>query len=176
MPPKCLRTILRFVALVYSWYFFFQKSRFQKLFDIRFSYTHCKFSHVCLLVKMASKMVTRSVKLNKSHFVPSENLKNIRLNRIYSFEYSYDIWSEERLLKIQKEIIFSALTKAITLTKLIRMICRMRIHAKAAVTNSHFCWTQTPHCSAGLISAAHFPPVKQTLLIATGKRLVLYLF
>ena len=27
----------------------------RKLFDIRFSYKHCNFSHVCLLVKMASK-------------------------------------------------------------------------------------------------------------------------
>ena len=33
----------------------------RKLFDIRFSYKHCNFSHVCLLVKMASKTVTRSI-------------------------------------------------------------------------------------------------------------------
>ena len=32
-----------------------------KLFDMRFSYKHCNFSHVCLLVKMASKTVTRSI-------------------------------------------------------------------------------------------------------------------
>ena len=32
-----------------------------KLFDIRFSYNHCNFSCVCLLVKMASKTVTRSI-------------------------------------------------------------------------------------------------------------------
>ena len=32
-----------------------------KLFDIRFSYKHCNFSRVCLLVKMASKTVTRSI-------------------------------------------------------------------------------------------------------------------
>ena len=30
----------------------------RKLFDIRFSYKHCNFSHVCLVVKMASKTVT----------------------------------------------------------------------------------------------------------------------
>ena len=35
----------------------------RKLFDIRFSYKHCNFSHVCLLVKMASKTVTRSILL-----------------------------------------------------------------------------------------------------------------
>ena len=33
----------------------------RKLFDIRFSYKHFNFSHVCLLVKMASKTVTRSI-------------------------------------------------------------------------------------------------------------------
>ena len=33
------------------------------LFYIRFSYKHCNFSHVCLLVKMASKTVTRSIGL-----------------------------------------------------------------------------------------------------------------
>ena len=31
------------------------------LFYIRFSYKHCNFSHVCLLVKMASKTATRSI-------------------------------------------------------------------------------------------------------------------
>ena len=35
----------------------------RKLFDIRFSYKHCNFSRVCLLVKMASKTVTRSIAL-----------------------------------------------------------------------------------------------------------------
>ena len=33
----------------------------RELFDIRFSYKHCNFSHVCLHVKMASKTVTRSI-------------------------------------------------------------------------------------------------------------------
>ena len=32
----------------------------RKLFDFRFTYKHCNFSRVCLLVKMASKTVTRS--------------------------------------------------------------------------------------------------------------------
>ena len=39
----------------------FRKAVLRKLFDIRFSYKHCNFSHVCLLVKMASKTVTRSI-------------------------------------------------------------------------------------------------------------------
>ena len=33
----------------------------RKLFDIRFSYKHCNFSRDCLLVKMASKTLTRSI-------------------------------------------------------------------------------------------------------------------
>ena len=37
-----------------------QNSRCTEIFDIRFSYNHCNFSRVCLLVKMASKTVTRS--------------------------------------------------------------------------------------------------------------------
>ena len=51
---------------LYEWSFslqfiFFQNSLFRQLFDIRFSYKRCNFSHVCLLVKMASKTVTRSI-------------------------------------------------------------------------------------------------------------------
>ena len=39
----------------------------RKLFDIRFSYKHCNFLRVCLLVKMASKTVTRSmIKMRKT--------------------------------------------------------------------------------------------------------------
>ena len=33
----------------------------RELFNIRFSYKHCNFSHFCLLVNMASKTVTRSI-------------------------------------------------------------------------------------------------------------------
>ena len=40
---------------------FFRGAVLRKLFDIRFSYKHCNFSHICLLVKMASKTVTRSI-------------------------------------------------------------------------------------------------------------------
>ena len=52
--------ILRSKALVYKSYFF-RRAFFRKLFDIRFSYKHCHFSRVCLLVKMASKSETRSI-------------------------------------------------------------------------------------------------------------------
>ena len=52
-PPKFFMTILCFVALVYNSYFF-RTAVLRKLFDIRFSY-------ICLLVKMASKTVTRSI-------------------------------------------------------------------------------------------------------------------
>ena len=54
-PPIFFRTILCFVALVYNWYFFFRTAVLRKLFDIRFSYKHCNFSHVCLLVKSHSR-------------------------------------------------------------------------------------------------------------------------
>ena len=48
-PPKYFRAILCFVAVL------------RKLFDIISLYKHCNFSRVCLLVKMASKTVTRSI-------------------------------------------------------------------------------------------------------------------
>ena len=61
-PPKFFRKILCFLASVYN-FFFIKKAVMRKLFDIRFSYKHCSFSRVCLLVKMASKTVTRSIVL-----------------------------------------------------------------------------------------------------------------
>ena len=62
-PPKFFSKILCFLASVYNFFFFLQKAVMRKLFDIRFSYKHCSFSRVCLLVKMASKTVTRSILL-----------------------------------------------------------------------------------------------------------------
>ena len=59
-PSNFFRRILRSEALVYKSYFF-RTAVLQKLFDIRFSYNHCNFSRVCLLVKMASKTLTRSI-------------------------------------------------------------------------------------------------------------------
>ena len=59
MPSNFFRRILRSEALLYKSYFFIT-AVLRKLFDIRFSYNHCNFFRVCLLVKMASKTVTRS--------------------------------------------------------------------------------------------------------------------
>ena len=59
-PSNVFRRILRSEALVYKSYFF-RTAVLRKLFDIRFSYKHCNFSRICLLVKMASKTVTRSM-------------------------------------------------------------------------------------------------------------------
>ena len=59
-PPKFFSAILCFVALVHN-YIFFRTAVLRKLFDIRFSYKHCNFLHVCLNVKMASKTVPRSI-------------------------------------------------------------------------------------------------------------------
>ena len=51
--------ILKTEILVYNSYFF-RTAVLRKLFDLRFSYKHCNFSRVCLLVMMVSKTVTRS--------------------------------------------------------------------------------------------------------------------
>ena len=59
-PSIFFSRILRSVALVDNSYFF-RTAVLRKLFDIRFSYKHCNFSRVCLLVKMTSKTVTRSI-------------------------------------------------------------------------------------------------------------------
>ena len=48
----------------------------RKLFDIRFSYKHCNFSHVCLLVKMASKTVTRSIEVQWAASLVETNATN----------------------------------------------------------------------------------------------------
>ena len=55
------------VKLQFTNHIFFRTAVLRKLFDIRFSYKHCNFSHVCLLVKMASKTVSRSI-LQRSIF------------------------------------------------------------------------------------------------------------
>ena len=45
----------------YTNHIFFRTAVLRKLFEIRFSYKHCNFWRVCLLFKMASKTVTRSI-------------------------------------------------------------------------------------------------------------------
>ena len=59
-PSVFYSRILRNEALVYNHHMFLRTAVFRKLFDFRFSYKHCNSSRVCLLVKMASKTVTRS--------------------------------------------------------------------------------------------------------------------
>ena len=49
--PKFFNTILCFVTLL-QFIYFFRKAVLRKLFDIWFSYNHCNFSPVCLLVKI----------------------------------------------------------------------------------------------------------------------------
>ena len=49
------------LQLQFTIYIFFRKAVMWKLFDTRFSYKHCNFLRVCLLFKMASKTVTRSI-------------------------------------------------------------------------------------------------------------------
>ena len=49
------------VKLQFTIDIFFRTAILWKLFDIRFSYKHCNFSRICLLVKMTSKTVTRSI-------------------------------------------------------------------------------------------------------------------
>ena len=57
-PSNFFSRILRNEALGYKSYFF-GTAILRKLFEIRFSYKHCNFARVCLLVKMASETVTR---------------------------------------------------------------------------------------------------------------------
>ena len=75
-PSNFFRRILRSETLVYKSYFF---SELWKLFDIRFSYNHCNFSCVCLLVKMASKAVTRSIFGEPSLSFRKRREKSLRL-------------------------------------------------------------------------------------------------
>ena len=53
--------ILRSEALLFTNHIFVRTAILRKLFDIKFSCKHCNFLRVCLLVKMASKTVTRSI-------------------------------------------------------------------------------------------------------------------
>ena len=70
---------------------FFRTAVLRKLFDIRFSYKHCNFSHVCLLVKMASKTVTRSIARETTHIFAYLDYK-----RILTF-YAYGYYETESL-------------------------------------------------------------------------------
>ena len=67
-PSNFFRRILRSEALVYKSYFF-RTAVLRKLFDIRFSNNHCNFARVCLLVKTASKTLTRSITITVLTFL-----------------------------------------------------------------------------------------------------------
>ena len=62
-----------------------------KLFDTRFSYKHCNFSRVCLLVKMASKTVARSIVCGTRLLLPSSGVVKVVLRGIYgNLDFSLD--------------------------------------------------------------------------------------
>ena len=61
-PPKISLAQSFVLQLQFTSHNLFRTVVLRKLFDIRFSYKHCNFSHVCLLVNMASKTVTRSIR------------------------------------------------------------------------------------------------------------------
>ena len=69
-PQKFVSRILCYVALVYNSHFF--STAVLTLFDIRFSYKHSNFSRRCLLVKMASKTVTRYGLFHDNTILPQQ--------------------------------------------------------------------------------------------------------
>ena len=71
---------------------FFRTAVLPKLFDNRFSYKYCNFSHVCLLVKMASKTETRSIVLSFKRIInPFEN--KVFNSSYFVLNLNYDIIS-----------------------------------------------------------------------------------
>ena len=83
------------VKLQFTNHIFFRTAVLRKLFDIRFSYKHCNFSRVCLLVKMASKTVTRSIALAFSLCVsvPASSLLLFHYYRFFSIALlSHFLW------------------------------------------------------------------------------------
>ena len=86
-PRKCFSTILCFVALVYKSYFF-RTAVLRTLFHIRFSFNHCNFSHVCLLVKMGVEnwvpfdLLYRAFNFKWTKFRPFFILVQFNMNKI----------------------------------------------------------------------------------------------
>ena len=76
------------VKLQFTINIFFRTAVLRKLFDIRFSYKHWNFSRVCLLVKMASKTVARSISQTWVHLMVSNfyNRHAILLKRRFFFK------------------------------------------------------------------------------------------
>ena len=84
-PPVYLRQSFA-LQLQFTIDILFRTAVLRKLFDIRFSYKHCNFSRVCLLVKMASKTVTRSIAF---HTIPvSFSRRHQKLSGIMCTEHS----------------------------------------------------------------------------------------
>ena len=125
-PPKFFSAILCFVALVYN-YIFFRTAVLRKLFDIRFSYKHCNFSQVCLLVKMASKTMRGSIcKINFSSLMFFGVTRSVW---VYSTveRSSLACWQTDKVLflfsnvkteKLQRDLVNSKITNSISLPKL----------------------------------------------------------
>ena len=94
---------------------FFQNSHLRKLFDIRFSYKHCNFLCICLLIKMVLKTVTRSIYytiLFKHHysltpksmlFVVEQRLEGLKYNQ-ESVPNTKLIWGVRGGVGIHREI------------------------------------------------------------------------
>ena len=59
---KLLKYQANHSCVIMSFKYFFRTAFLRKFFHLRFSYKHCNFSAVCLLVKMASKTMTRSLR------------------------------------------------------------------------------------------------------------------
>ena len=96
-PSNFFIRILRSEALVYKSYFL-STAVLRKLFEIRFSYKHCNFSRVCLLVKMASITVTRSI------FILISSIKKTREICLWVMEYTLRIWTMQTR-QLKKKII-----------------------------------------------------------------------
>ena len=95
------------VKLQFTIDIFFKTAVLRKLFDIRFSYKHSNFSRVCLLVKMASKTVTRSICLPNTK--PTQT--SLQTNRKQSFkkdfpQHSNDTTPPSWLNEIGKVLLF----------------------------------------------------------------------
>ena len=107
--------------------YFFRTAVLRKLFDIRFSYKHCNFSQVCLLVKMASKTTRGSIcKINFSSVMFFGVTRSVC---VYSTaeRSSLACWQTDKVLflfsnvkteKLQRSLVNSKITNSISLPKL----------------------------------------------------------
>ena len=98
--------ILRREALVYT-SFFFRRAALRKLFDIRFAYKHTlyrNFARICLLVKMASETLTRSIASNALKFSYRKSLHNkSRCSNTMKSFLAFRIMNTRIFLYLQKD-------------------------------------------------------------------------